>query len=150
MGNTTMTHKQKNLQQFIKAKSGIQLLFNEASLITDYSELEAFLNTFSKYILNIANERNNVGNRNIIAFKSYYENEVGKKRTVATIEKKSRVKRLSYKTTYKDYTEEYLILRSRNYSWRQLAKYSEQHFKVKVSKDTLRNYIGGLEDGTHS
>ncbi|MCD6433027.1 MAG: hypothetical protein J7L21_03205 [Sulfurimonas sp.] len=145
-----MTHKQKNLQQFIKAKAGIQLLFNEASLITDYTELEEFLNTFSKYILKIANERNNVGNKNIIAFKSYYENEAGKKRTVETIEKKSQVKRLRYKSTYKDYTEEYLILRARGYSWRKLAKYSEQFFKIKVGKDTLRNNIGGLEDGTHS
>lgn len=145
-----MTQKQKHLQQFIKAKSGIQLLFNEASLITDYTELEEFLNTFSKYILKIANEKNNVGNRNIIAFKSYYENEAGKKRTIATIEKKSKVKRLSYKTTYKDYIEEYLILRARGYSWRKLAEYSERYFKVKVSKDTLRNYIGDLEDGIHS
>ena len=145
-----MTHKQKSLQQFIKAKAGIQLLFNEASLITDYTELEAFLNTFSKYILKIANERNNVGNRNIIAFKAYYENEAGKKRSVQTIEKKSKVKRLNYKMTYKDYVEEYLILRARGYSWRKLAQYSERYFKVKVSKDTLRKYIGGLEDGTHS
>ena len=118
-----MTQKQKHLQQFIKAKAGIQLLFNEASLITDYTELEQFLNTFSSYILKIANERNNVGNRNIIAFKSYYENEAGKKRTIETIEKKSRVKKLSYKMTYKDYMEEYLILRARGYSWRKLAEY---------------------------
>jgi hypothetical protein len=143
-----MTYKQKSLQQFIKAKAGVQLLFNEASLITDYTELEEFLNTFSSYIFKIANERNNVANKNIIAFKSYYENEAGKKRTVKTIEKKSKVKRLSYKATHKDYTQEYLILRARGYSWRKLAKYSEQYFKIKVSKDTLRNYIGGLENDT--
>jgi len=143
-----MTHKQKSLQQFIKAKTGIQLLFNEASLITDYTELEEFLNTFSSYILKIANERNNVGNRNIIAFKSYYENEAGKKRTVKNIEKKSRVKRLSHKTTYKDYIQEYLLLRQRGYSWRKLAEYSQRYFKIKVSKDTLRKYIGGLENDT--
>ena len=145
-----MTKKQKHLQQFIKAKAGIALLYNEASLIADYTELEAFLHTFSKYILKIANERNNVGNKNIIAFKSYYEKEAGKKRTVATIEKKSKVKRLSYKSTYKDYTEEYLILRARGYSWRKLSAYSQRYFKIKVSKDTLRKYIGGLENGTHS
>jgi hypothetical protein len=145
-----MTHKHKHLHQFIKAKSAIQLLYNEASLITDYTELEQFLNTFSKYILKIANEKNNVCNRNIIAFKSYYENEAGKKRTIQTIEKKSRVKKLSHKMTYKDYTEEYLILRARHYSWRKLAEYSERYFKLKVSKDTLRKYIGALEDGTHS
>ena len=143
-----MTHKQKHLQQFIKAKSGIQLLFNEASLISNYTELEEFLNTFSSYILKIANEKNNVGNRNIIAFKSYYENEAGKKRTVRNIEKKSRVKKLSHKTTYKDYIQEYLILRQRGYSWRKLAEYSERYFKIKVSKDTLRKHIGGLENDT--
>lgn len=143
-----MTHKQKHLQQFIKAKSGIQLLFNEASLIVDYTELEEFLNTFSSYILKIANEKNNVGNRNIIAFKSYFENEAGKKRSVKNIEKKSRVKRLSHKTTYKDYIQEYLILRQRGYSWRKLASYSERYFKIKVSKDTLRKHIGGLENDT--
>ena len=65
-----MTKNQKHLKQFVKAKAGIQLLFNEASLISNYEELEAFLNIFSKYILRTANEKNTVGNKNIIAFKS--------------------------------------------------------------------------------
>lgn len=145
MEKNTMTKHQKHLKQFVKAKSGIQLLFNEASLISDYEELETFLNTFSKYILRIANENNNVGNKNIMAFKTYYENEAAKKRTTKNIDKKSRVKKLSYKTTYKDYLEEYLILRSRGYSWRKLSEYSEKYFKVSASKDTLRKYVGGLE-----
>lgn len=140
-----MTKNQKHLKQFVKAKAGIQLLFNEASLITDYEELETFLNTFSKYILKTANVKNIVGNKNIIALKSYYEKEAGKKRTTKNIEKKSRVKKLSYKITYRDYLEEYLILRSRGYSWRKLSEYSEKYFKVQVSKDTLRKLVGGLE-----
>ena len=141
-----MTKHQKHLKQFVKAKSGIQLLFNEASLISNYEELETFLNIFSKYILRTANEKNNVGNKNIIAFKSYYENEACKKRTSKNIDKKSKVKKLSYKITYKDYLQEYLILRSRGYSWRQLSEYSEKYFKVSASKDTLRKYVGGFED----
>lgn len=140
-----MTKNQKHLKQFVKAKTGIQLLFNEASLITDYEELETFLNIFSKYILRMANEKNNVGNKNIIAFKSYYENEAGKKRTTKNIDKKSKVKKLSHKITYRDYLEEYLILRSRNYSWRKLSEYSEKYFKVQVSKDTLRKFVRGVE-----
>jgi len=143
---TTMTKQQKHLKQFVKAKSGITLLFNEASLISNYQELEAFLNIFSGYILRIANEKNSVGNKNIIAFKSYYEKESGKKRTAKNIDKKSKAKRLSCKITYKDYVEEYLILRRRGYSWRKLSEYSEKYFKVQVSKDTLRKYVGGLED----
>ena len=123
-----MTKSQKHLKQFAKAQSGIQLLFNEASLISNYEELETFLNIFSKYILRTANEKNNVGNKNIMAFKSYYENEAGKRRTTKNIEKKSKIKRLSYKTTYRDYLEEYLILRKRGYSWRKLSEYSEKIF----------------------
>jgi len=141
-----MTKHQKHLKQFVKAKSGIQLLFNEASLLSNYEELESFLNIFSKYILRTANEKNNVGNKNIIAFKSYYENEAGKKRTTKNIDKKIRVKKLSHKLTYKSYLQEYMILRSRGYSWRKLSEYSEKYFKVQVSKDTLRKYVGGFED----
>jgi len=141
-----MTKHQKHLKQFVKAKAGIQLLFNESSLISNYEELETFLNIFSKYILRIANEKNSVGNKNIIAFKSYYENEACKKRTARNIDKKSKVKRLSYKISYKEYLNEYMILRSRSYSWRKISEYSEKYFKVKVSKDTLRKYVGGFED----
>ena len=140
-----MTKHQKHLKQFAKAKAGIQLLFNEASLISNYEELEAFLNIFSKYILSTANEKNNVGNKNIIAFKLYYEKEAGKKRTTKNIDKKSKVKKLSYKITYRDYLEEYLILRKRDYSYKAIADYSTQHFKIPISKDTIRNFIREFE-----
>lgn len=140
-----MTKNQKHLQQFIKAKAGIQLLYNEASFITEYEELERLLATFAKYILQTANQNNQVANKHIIAFKRYYDNEADKPRSIQKVEKQAKGKRLSYKTSYKDYTEEYLLLRRRNYSWRKIAAYSQKHFKVKVSKDTLRTYIGGLE-----
>ncbi|MBD3808487.1 MAG: hypothetical protein IE880_07215, partial [Epsilonproteobacteria bacterium] len=88
-----MTKQQKHLKQMVKAKAGIQLLYNEALLIADYEELERFLQTFSSYILKIANEKNNVGNKNIIAFKTFYEKEAPKKRTVQNVETKSKVKK---------------------------------------------------------
>ena len=46
---------------------------------------------------------------------------------------------------YKDYKKEFIILRQRNYSYREIALYASKHFKVKVSKDTVRNFIKEFE-----
>lgn len=140
-----MTKNQKHLKQFIQAKAGIELLHNEAKLITDYEELQEFLNIFFGYFQRIANEKNTAPNKSLIAFKNYFENEAQNKRIIKTTQGKAKAKRLSYRASYKDYTEEYLILRKRGYSYRAISQYSKLHFKVKISKDTLRNYLGGLE-----
>ena len=141
-----MTKNQKHLQQFIQAKAGIELLHNETKLINDYEELQTFLNVFFGYFQRIANEKNTASNKSLIAFKSYYENEAQSKRTVKAIQSKAKGKRLSYRANYKDYTEEYLILRKRGYSYRAISEYSKLHFKVKVSKDTLRKYLKEVDN----
>jgi len=141
-----MTKNQKHLQQFIQAKAGIELLYNETKLINDYEELQTFLNVFFGYFQRIANEKNTVPNKSLIAFKSYYENEAQSKRTVKAIQNKAKAKRLSYKTNYKDYISEYMILRKRNYSYRAISEYSKLHFKVSVSKDTLRKILKEIEN----
>lgn len=141
-----MTKNQKHLKQFISAKAGIELLHKETKLINDYEELQAFLNIFFGYFQRIANEKNTAPNKSLIAFKSYYENEAHSKRTAKAIQSKAKTKRLSYRANYKDYKEEYMILRKRGYSYRSISEYSRLHFKVKVSKDTLRNYLKEIEN----
>ena len=141
-----MTKNQKYLKQFIQAKAGIELLYNETKLINDYEELQTFLNIFFGYFQRIANEKNTAANKSLIAFKSYYKNEAQSKRTVKAIQSKAKAKRLSYKANYKDYTEEYLILKKRGYSYRAISAYSKLHFKVSVSKDTLRTYLKKVEN----
>jgi len=141
-----MTKNKKHMQQFRFALSGIELLYSETKLINDYEELQAFLNVFFGYFQRIANEKNTAANKSLIAFKSYYENEAQSKRTVKAIQSKAKGKRLSYRANYKDYTEEYLILRKRGYSYRAISEYSKLHFKVKVSKDTLRKYLKEVEN----
>ena len=141
-----MTKNQKHLQQFIQAKAGIELLHNEAKLITDYEELQTFLNVFFGYFQRIANEKNTAPNKSLIAFKSYFENEAQSKRSTKAIQSKAKAKRLSYRANYKDYTEEYMILRKRGYSYRAISAYSKLHFKVSISKDSLRNYLKEVEN----
>ena len=140
-----MTKNQKHMKQFISAKAGIELLHNETKLITDYEELQAFLNIFFGYFQRIANEKNTAPNKSLIVFKNYFENEAQSKRTVKSIQGKAKAKRLSYKANYKDYTEEYLILRRRGYSYRAISAYSKLHFKVNVSKDSLRTFLKEVE-----
>ncbi len=141
-----MTKYQKHLQQFIAAKAGIELLYTETKLINNYEDLQVFLNIFFGYFQRIANEKNTAPNKSLIAFKSYFENEAQSKRTVKAIQSKAKAKRLSYKANYKDYTEEYMILRKRGYSYRAISEYSKLHFKVKISKDTLRTYLKEIEN----
>ena len=141
-----MTKNKKHIQQFRLALAGIELLYTETKLINDYEELQAFLNVFFGYFQRIANEKNTAPNKSLIAFKSYYENEAQSKRTVKAIQSKAKAKRLSYRANYKDYTEEYMILRKRGYSYRKISEYSRLHFKVRVSKDTLRTYLKEVEN----
>ena len=146
MEKTTMTKKNKHIQQFKSAQSGITLLYNEAKLINDYEELQTFLNVFFGYFQRIANEKNTAPNKSLIAFKSYYENEAQSKRTAKAIQSKAKAKRLSYRANYKDYISEYMILRKRNYSYRAISEYSKLYLKVSVSKDTLRKYLKEVEN----
>lgn len=94
----------------------------------------------------IANENNNAPNKSIIAFTSFFQNEVNAKRDYERVVFNAKVKRLSHKISWKDYESELIILRKRGYSWRELERYCKEHFKVKVSKDTLRNHIAEVSE----
>lgn len=138
----------KHLNQFTKAKAAAQLLHNNLSLISSYEELQNELNKFSKAFLKDANEKNNRPNKNIIGLINYLNLENNNKRDLESVKKKSKGKRLTYKSNYKDYGEEYIILKSRGYSNKGIADYSYKYFKVKVSKETIRKYLKSLEDVT--
>jgi len=138
----------KHLNQFIQAKAAAQLLHNNLSLITNYEELQDELNKFAKLFLKDANEKNNRPNKNIIGLINYLNSESKNKRNIETVKKKSKGKRLSAKYKYKDYLEEYIILRNRGYSNQAIAEYSLKHFKVKVSKETIRKALNGIENAS--
>ena len=132
-----MEQSNKQLEQFKNAKAGIELLTINVANATTHSELISVLNVFNKYILKIANERNNRPNKDLTAVIEYLKTESGKKREVKTITVKNKAKRLSHKTSYKDHIEDYIILKNRGHSYREIAAYSEKYFKVKVSKTTI-------------
>lgn len=136
--------EQKHLEQFKKAKAGVELLFMETQQVATYQELINKLNVITSYINKIANPKNNRPNKSIIAFQDYFINEVGKKRDKEEVVKKAKSKKLAHKTTYKDYIEEYLILRKRGHSCRDISEYSEKYFKVKVSKTTIAKVLKEL------
>lgn len=134
----------KQLEQFRKARAGAELLFIETQEATTYQELMNKLNNFVSYINKIANDKNDRANKSVIAFQEYFIHEAGKKRDNEEVVKKAKSKKLAHKTTYKDYIEEYLILRKRGQSCRDIAEYSEKFFKVKVSKTTIAKVLKEL------
>ena len=129
-----------------QARAGIDLFYqNIQSTQTSYEDFLKELNLLNVYFQKYASKKNNRVNKSTTAFQMYFTNEIKKKRDIHTIEKRGQVKLLSAKKSYKDYKQEYLILRKRGYSYQAIAKYSTQHFKVKVSKDSIRNLIKEFE-----
>lgn len=129
-----------------QARAAIELFYqNIKSTETNYEDFLKELNVLNSYLQQYASKNNNRINKSATAFKMYFTNEIKKKRDIENIEKRGRVKLLSIKRSYKDYREEYLILRKRDYSYKAISDYSTKHFKVKVSKDTIRNFIKEIE-----
>lgn len=135
-----MNKELKHIKQFKEAKQAVKLLSNEISLITDYEDLQTYLNTLASYFNKVANDET-APNKNIVALQNFYKDTVSQKRKTETIAKNSKAKRLSHKISFKDYLDDYKILRDRGHSYRSIAQYSEKFFKVKVSKDTIKKYL---------
>lgn len=133
-----MSQSSKKLIQFRKAKSAINLLYQDTKDLNDFEDLKIYLDNFIKIIQQTSNEKNHTNNKSIIAFKNFYEKEKPKSHQLQTVIKKGTIK----KRSYLDYIEEYRTLRAKGKSWRDISDYSYKHFKIKVSKDTLRLKVG--------
>lgn len=131
----------KNLWQFKTAKAGVNLLNLQVKNANSYNELLEILNNISDYFRRTGNEKNISINKNIMVFVEFFKAEAGKKRDMETVINKAKSKRLSFKKSYKDYIEDYLILSKRGYSSREISAYSEKHFKIKVSKTTINKVL---------
>ena len=136
-----MTKNQKYLLQYKEARTGVELLYNQVQSTTNYKEILEVLNKFNIYMQKIANDRNEADNRVLIAFATFLHNEANTRRSFERVVNIAKLKKLSHKISWKDYQSEIIILRKRGHSWRELEKYCKDHFKIKVSKDTLRNHL---------
>ena len=134
-----MNKTNKHQEQFKEAKKGIELFYYESLLLTNYQDLQNHLNNLEAYFLRT--QKDKALNKNIILFKNYFKNEVGKKRDIETIKKKKILKNIRPKKSYKDYLIEYQFLRNKGYSYKKISDYSKQYFKVSVSKETIRNFL---------
>ena len=136
----------KLLRAEVKARAAVEIFYNNVkSTQGNYEAFENELIILNGYFQRHANSKNNRTHKAMTAFVLYFNNEVKKKRDIVQIEKTAKGKRLSFKNSYKDYKEEFLILRKREYSYRKIAEYANKHFKVKVSKDSIRNLLKEYE-----
>ncbi len=129
-----------------QARAGIELFYqNIKSTETNYEDFLKELNLLNSYFQQYASKNNNRINKSATSFKIYFTNEIKKKREIKNIEKRGRMKLLSAKTSYKCYKDEYLILRKRGHSYKDISIYSSKHFKVRIGKDSIRNLIKEFE-----
>lgn len=137
-----MTNKQA--YQFRTAKNGVNLLLENCSTATTYTELITVFSTLLKF-LNQANDKNKVENKGIIAFKNYFEVESPKKRSIEAVVKKRKMhtsKKINQSIkTFRDYIYEYKLLREKGLSYQKIAEYSKNVLNVKVSKTSLINLL---------
>ena len=133
-----MNKSLKHIKQFKEAKAGIKLFYENTLLINDYEELQNYLNNFASYFEKSQNDK--AINKNVILFKTFLKNEAEKK-SASSIKKKKMIKNISKKKGFKDYLDEYYILRNRGMSYKKISEYSLKYYKVKVSKETIRKYL---------
>jgi hypothetical protein len=140
-----VTMLNKHIQQIVKAKAAINLLQINISSLSYYQDIQNELNLFHSLYSKDANDKNQNPNKTIIGFINYLKSD-DEERNLKSIVKKAKGKKLSFKKSYKDYIPEYLILRQRGYSNKAISIYSGKHFKLKVSKETIRKVLNNLRD----
>lgn len=134
------------LETEAKARAAVELFYNNVKATNgNFGAFINELNLLNDYLQQHANSKNDRIYKTATAFKMYFVKEAPKQRSIENIEAKGQAKRLSFKKKYRDYQEEYIILRNRGYSYAGIASYARQHFKVKVSKDSVRNLIKEFE-----
>lgn len=135
------THNKKNYIRYKEAQSGIDIFYAQAKQSKNFDELLQVANNLASYFKRYANDKNNRITKNVYVFTEFFKQEASKKRSVENVVNNAKVKRLSHKISYKDYLSDYLILRERGHSYQAIADYSEKYFKVKVNKETIRNFL---------
>jgi hypothetical protein len=133
-----MKQNLKHIQQFKQAKAGIKLFYQNSLLITDYEDLQNHLNILASYFEKSKNDK--AKNKNVILFKTYLKNEA-EKNQLQKIKNQKIIKNISHRMTFKDCIEDYYILRNRGLSYKAISEYSKKHYKVQVSKETVRKYL---------
>jgi len=134
----------KHLAQFQNAKKGIELLFQLSKEAKNYDELQSLCDTLASYFSK--SQKDQAPNKNLILFQEFGKNEQPKKRDIETMRKKKVAKNTRKKSSHFDYISEYQTLRERGYSYQKISLYSEGVFKVKVSRETIRNIL--IQGGT--
>jgi uncharacterized protein YaaW (UPF0174 family) len=136
-------NKKKHIKQIARVKAAISLLNNEINSLNNYHEIQTHLDLFAKFFKEQANEKNDRANKSLMGFINYFNKVAPKQRSIKAV--KSKAKKLTAKS-YKNYISEYQILRARGLSYQKIADYSAQHFKVKVSKESIRTALTELEE----
>jgi hypothetical protein len=134
--------EQKELQQYTTAKQSIELLYHRVNQCVTLDELNQVITHFNSYILKYAPHKNNRTNKNISAVNQYYkEQKKFAQRNRQAIIENDVLSNVRYRVSYKDYRSEMLRLRERGLSYQKISNYAKNYWDIKVSKDTIRNFL---------
>lgn len=127
----------KFLELEASARLGIKNLNDRISLSANVNDMNIVLNQLLELVYRYGAKNNNRPNKSLKVFSEFSKIELSREEK---IKQQSKIK------TYKDYLPQLQVLRNRKMSYQDLSNYAKEHFKVKVSRETLRNALNEVEN----
>ncbi len=122
----------KFLELEASARIGVKNLNDRISLSANVNDMNIVLNQLLELIYRYGAKNNNRPSKALKVFSEFSKIEMSRE---------EKVKQQSKIKTYKDYLPQLQVLRNRKMSYQELSNYAKEHFKVKVSRETLRNAL---------
>ncbi len=125
-----------------KVRAGVKLLNENIELCNNLEEIQIELNKLLLLSYRYATPQNNRPNKSLKIFTEYLNIEDTREQKVTKQIRRNQ----NNKQAYKDYLDEFLLLRKRGYSYRKIAIYAKDKLSIIISSETLRNALHGVEN----
>ena len=131
----------KFLKIEIEVRAGVEKFYEDIFVAENLETIQGHINELLQLSYRYASKKNNRPNKGLKVFQEYFKIQESRESKI-----KKQIKKRE-ELNYKDFIEQFLILRKRGYSYRKIAKYAQAELQLKVSSETIRKSIKDLEIG---
>ncbi len=127
-----------NLEIESKVREGIENFYQNICQSENINEIKKEINILLNLSYRYASSKNNRPNKGLKIFQEYNKIELNREQKI------SKQIQINKKKTYKDYLNQFKILRKRGYSYKKISDYAKKELNIKVSSETIRNRLNEL------
>jgi hypothetical protein len=132
----------QHIELEIRSRSGVKLLCENIELCNNLEEIQAELNKLLLLSYRYATAQNNRPNKALKIFTEYLNIEDTREEKIIKQIRRNQAN----KQSYKNYLDEFTLLRKRGYSYRKIAKHAKDKLGITISSETLRNALKGVSN----